>query len=88
MLARLEGFEPTTLGSEDCGYLCYLVPADSITVCLVWCQAVVCIWLRYLVPLGAKQFVGKMSAKWISMREYPAVFILLMEARYNLEYGR
>jgi hypothetical protein len=39
---------------------------DTILCCPVGRIRAICIWLCHPVPLGAKQFVGKMSAKWWS----------------------
>ena len=61
-MARLEGFEPTTLGSEDLKYSFHPVPRDNILSRLVQSQARVHIWVCYLVPLCQSvcwQNVGK-----------------------------
>jgi len=57
------GFEPATGGFGVVSLICHLLPSDSVTPRLVWRQATVCIWLCHPVLGGAKQFVGKKSAK-------------------------
>ena len=49
-------------GLEIRQWLSLPVPPDTILCHPVSSTGVVYIWLCYPVPLGAKQFVGKMSA--------------------------
>jgi len=48
--------------------LSLLVLPDTIWCYLVKAKTDFCIWLCYPVPLGAKQFVGKMSAVYVVLR--------------------
>ena len=44
-------------------WLFHLVPPDTILCCPAHGETDFCIWQCHPVPLGTKQFVGKMSAK-------------------------
>jgi len=43
--------------------MCHPMLSDSIQLCFVWRQALVCIWQCHPVMGGANQFVGKIVGK-------------------------